>query len=165
MSLPDIYEQVRKFACPYICVTGGEPLLQDNVYPLMQTLCDEGYKISLETSGSLSTSKVDPRVSVILDVKCPGSAMSDKNHWPNLEILRPHDEVKFVIQDETDYLYAKQICQQYQLFTKVNNVLFSPVFGTLEPKLLVDWMLKDKLPVRLNMQIHKFIWSPDTKGV
>jgi len=165
MSLPEIFNQVRTFGCSYICVTGGEPLLQDNVYPLMKTLCDEGYKVSLETSGSLTTANVDPRVSVILDVKCPGSAMSDKNHWPNLDALRPFDEVKFVIQDETDYLYAKQICQKHQLFSKVNNVLFSPVFGTLNPQQLVEWILKDKIPVRLNMQIHKFIWLPETKGV
>ena len=163
--LTEIYEKVKKFGCRHICVTGGEPLLQENVYPLMKTLCDEGFILSLETSGSLSTARVDPRVHTILDIKCPGSAMSDKNHWQNMDLLKNHDEVKFVIADHADYTYAKQICAKYQLYTRNREVLFSPVFNSLEAKTLVEWILRDQLPVRLNLQTHKFIWEPSTKGV
>lgn len=131
----------------------------------MTTLCDKGYVLSLETSGSLCVAKVDPRVHIILDVKCPGSGMEEKNHWPNLDIIRQQDEVKFVIQNIEDYNYAKEICHKHNLFQRVSEVLYSPVFGKLDAKELVGWILKDKLPVRLNMQIHKFIWSPETKGV
>lgn len=164
-SLPAIMEQVKHNACPYVCVTGGEPLLQDNVYALMSQLCNEGYIVSLETGGSLSTAKVDPRVRVILDVKCPDSGMSEKNFWPNLSLLRAHDEVKFVIQGLSDYEYAKEVCMTHGLYQHGCSVLFSPVHGILDPKELVGWILRDQLPVRLNLQIHKFIWSPETKGV
>jgi 7-carboxy-7-deazaguanine synthase len=160
-----ILSTIHDFGCKHICITGGEPLLQKNVHNLMRILCDQGYILSLETSGSLSTSEVDPRVHVILDIKCPGSQMSEKNLWSNLELLNKHDEVKFVVLDEADYLYAKEICLKYDLFKRVNHVLFAPVFGKLDSKVLVEWILRDKLPIRLNLQIHKFIWSPDTRGV
>jgi 7-carboxy-7-deazaguanine synthase len=164
-SIDSIINQVDLFGCKHVCITGGEPLLQQNVYPAMKMLCDKNYSLSLETSGSLSIAAVDPRVKTILDIKCPGSEMSDKNYWPNLEILRKHDQVKFVLKDEVDYLFAKEICNKYQLINKVDEVLFSPVHNVLEAKLLVAWMLRDKLPARLNLQIHKFIWNPETKGV
>lgn len=163
--LENIISQVESFGCQYICVTGGEPLLQSNVFPLMEMLCQSNYKISLETGGSLSTHKVPHPVRIILDVKCPGSKMEHKNLWSNLEYLRSFDQVKFVIQDLQDYDYAKEICRKYQLFTKVEEVLFSPVFGMLNPQDLVAWILDDKLSVRLNLQIHKFIWSPNQRGV
>ncbi len=131
----------------------------------MKLLCDRGFKLSLETGGSLSTEKVDERVLVVLDIKCPGSGMSHKNFWGNLPHLRKNDEVKFVLAERDDYEYAKTICSKYQLFNLVNNVLFSPVFGKLNPQELVHWILADRLPVRLNLQIHKFIWDPLQRGV
>ena len=164
-SISDILAKTRNFGHKHVCVTGGEPLLQAPVEQLLKNLCDEGFVVSLETGGSLPTDNVDPRVRIILDIKCPGSGMHKKNHWDNLNRLRPHDEVKFVIAHREDYLYAKQLCIQYQLSDKVHNLLFSPVFGELDPKELVQWILADRLPIRLNLQIHKFIWSPSTKGV
>lgn len=168
-GVPHTFESIFKFVeeqgCKHICVTGGEPLLQENVYPLMTRLAETGYCVSLETGGSLSTHQVDPRVCTILDVKCPASGMSHKNYWQNLPLLRPHDEVKFVIANEQDYNYAKEVCAKYQLFEREKRVLFSPVFGQLDPQDLVKWILKEKLPVRLNLQIHKYIWDPQTKGV
>jgi 7-carboxy-7-deazaguanine synthase len=158
-------DHVQKNGCSYVCVTGGEPLLQANVHILLKYLCDKGYIVSLETGGSLSTEEVDPRVHVILDIKCPDSGMSDKNHWENISYLRKNDEVKFVINGKDDYLYAKDICFKYDLFDKARAVLFSPVHGILDPKEIVGWILKDKLPVRLNLQIHKYIWSAEAKGV
>lgn len=164
-TLGQILEQVSINNCPYVCVTGGEPLLQGNIHPLLTELCDRNYLTSLETGGSLTTRHVDPRVHIILDIKCPGSGMSHKNDWNNLKILRPHDQIKFVILDEQDYLYAKDVCHQHQLIERGYEVLFSPVHGDLDPKQLVNWMLRDQIRVRLNLQIHKFIWSPTTRGV
>ncbi len=164
-SLAEIMSQTKSFGHRNVCVTGGEPLLQSAVEPLLQTLCDEGFVVSLETGGSLSTENVDPRVSTILDIKCPGSGMHEKNHWQNMSRLRKHDEVKFVLAHHDDYLYAKEICHQYNLSDRVNEVLFSPVFEQLDAKDLVGWILADRLSVRLNLQTHKFIWPPATKGV
>lgn len=164
-SLDSIIQKTEEFGCKYVCVTGGEPLLQPNVHDLMRVLCDQGYIVSLETSGSLSTAQVDSRVRVILDVKCPGSGMEEKNLFSNLELLRNNDEIKFVIQDRKDFDYACEICHRFRLFQRPKEVLFSPVFGKLDAKELVSWMLDAKLPIRLNLQCHKFIWSPDTKGV
>lgn len=164
-SITQILQQTKDNGCRHVCITGGEPLLQENVYPLMKTLADQGYFVSLETGGSLSIDKVDSRVTTILDIKCPGSQMSHKNLWANLSLLNQNSQVKFVILDRNDYEYAKNISDQYQLFSKVSEVLFSPVFGVLDPKTLVEWILEDRLPVRLNLQLHKFIWSPLTRGV
>lgn len=163
--LDHIMEQVSSNGCSHVCVTGGEPLLQPNVFLLLDSLCKKNYIVSLETSGSLSTEAVPAEVHIILDVKCPGSKMEHKNLWSNLDRLRTHDQVKFVIQDQKDYEYSKNICEKYDLFQKVQEVLFSPVFGQLNPQELVQWILNDQLPVRLNLQIHKYIWSPNTKGV
>jgi 7-carboxy-7-deazaguanine synthase len=164
-SIDFIQQKTRNYGCKNVCVTGGEPLLQENVYRLLNNLCDEGYVVSLETGGSISTSHVDSRVITILDVKCPGSGMSEKNYWQNMKMLREHDEVKFVIKDENDYEYSKNICEEYGLFKRTKQVLFSPVHGLLDPKDLVHWILKDKIPARLNLQIHKYVWTPETKGV
>lgn len=164
-SIEQILAEVDTNQCPYVCITGGEPLLQKNVYLLMRALCDRNYIVSLETGGSLSTAEVDPRVRIIVDVKCPGSNMSEKNFWPNLANLREHDEVKFVINGREDYVFAKQICEKYGLFKRKMEVLYSPVYGQLDPKELVGWFLEDKIPCRLNLQCHKYIWSPETKGV
>lgn len=164
-EMEQILDKTRSFGLPFVCVTGGEPLLQNNVHSLMTKLCNENFKVSLETGGSLSIIEVDPRVKVILDIKCPGSAMESKNDWSNLPLLKASDEVKFVIKDRKDYDYAKNVCFEHALFKKEGEVLFSPVHGELDPKELVSWILADQLPVRLNLQIHKFIWDPLTKGV
>lgn len=165
LSLSSIYDKIFTHRTPYVCITGGEPLLQSSIFPFMTFLADQGHHLSLETSGSLSIRKVDSRVKVILDVKCPGSRMEEKNHWENLDLLKEFDEVKFVILDRQDYEYAKSICQKFKLFEKVDNVLFSCVHHTMDSQTLVEWILEDNLPVRLNLQIHKFIWSPNTIGV
>lgn len=164
-SIDSLLEEVSNNGCRQVCVTGGEPLLQAGVHTLMRELSDQGFSVNLETGGSLATTDVDPRVRVILDVKCPGSGMSDRNLWSNLNHLRAHDEVKFVVADRADYDYALAVCERHQLFDRATPVLLSPVFGELDPKQLVDWMLDDKLPARLNMQMHKFIWDPAQKGV
>jgi 7-carboxy-7-deazaguanine synthase len=164
-EINDLIAHIESLGPRYICITGGEPLLQNNIYRLMKLLCDIGYKLSLETGGSLPTADVDPRVHIILDIKCPGSEMSEKNFWGNLPHLRQFDEVKFVIKNHEDYLYAKEVCSKFNLYQKVSNILFSPVHGDLDPKELVGWILKDRLPVRLNLQIHKYIWDPLKRGV
>ena len=164
-QISQILEQVKQKGCPYVCVTGGEPLLQPLVHDLMRKLCDLEYVVSIETGGSLSTFEIDPRVKIILDIKCPGSGMSHKNLWSNLNHLKTNDEVKFVLVDRQDYDYAKEICQKYQLFSKTSHILFSPVHNVLNSKSLVQWILEDKLNIRLNLQLHKFIWDPLTQGV
>lgn len=165
MSLSSILSIVEENGHSHVCVTGGEPLLHLNSHLLMRELCDRGYVVSLETGGSLSIADVDPRVSSIVDVKCPGSGMEEKNDWNNLNILRPHDEVKFVILDRPDYDYSKKVIEKYNLMKRIHPVLFSPVHGSLDPKDLVRWILEDRLFARLNLQIHKYIWGAATKGV
>lgn len=164
-SIPEIIDMIKKSGCHYVCITGGEPLLQKNVHQLMTQLADLNFTISLETSGSLSISSVDPRVSVILDIKCPGSKMSHKNDWQNMTHLKPQDEIKFVLLDRQDYDYAKEMIQKYALHEKVKEILLSPVHNVLNPQDLVRWVLEDKLKIRLNLQLHKWIWPPETKGV
>lgn len=164
-SFEEILETVTKFGCRCVCITGGEPLLQPQVRVLMQRLCNLGYTVSLETSGSLSTEGIDPRVKVILDVKCPGSGMEKHNLWDNIARLQQRDEVKFVVADQTDYTYAKAVIREHALPDRVSEILLSPVHGMLDSKELVGWILEDQLPVRLNLQIHKYIWSPTTQGV
>ena len=156
---------VQHYQCKHVCITGGEPLLQPEVHFLMSKLCDLGYTLSLETSGSIFIRNVDLRVHVILDIKCPGSGMSEKNDWRNLNELRAKDEVKFVIKDREDYLFARLTCEKYDLFSRTKAVLFSPVYDAIDSKDLVQWILDDNLPARLNLQIHKFIWPPDQRGV
>jgi 7-carboxy-7-deazaguanine synthase len=163
--IDQIITLVQNYKCKHVCITGGEPLLQQEVYLLMSKLCDLGYTVSLETSGSVFIRNVDLRVHVILDVKCPGSGMNDKNDWRNLNELRAKDEIKFVIKNREDYLFARSTCEKYDLFSRTKSVLFSPVYAVLDPKDLVHWILDDNLPVRLNLQIHKFIWSPEKQGV
>lgn len=165
-QIHDIISKVQTGGCRHVCITGGEPLLQENVYVLIQNLCDLGYVCSIETGGSLPISKIDPRAITILDIKCPGSAMSHKNDWNNLSNLNSHDEIKFVILDRIDYDFAKDICEKYQLFARSKEVLLSPVHGKLDAKLLVNWILEDQLQnCRLNLQLHKFIWDPLQRGV
>ena len=157
-ALADIIQQVATYPTRYITVTGGEPLAQKACLPLLTALCDAGYQLSLETSGALDISAVDPRVMRVVDIKTPASGEVDKNRWANLELLTPHDEVKFVLCDENDYHWARQILHQHQLTEKC-PVLFSPAQGTLDATLLADWILRDGLPVRFQLQLHKLLWN------
>jgi len=164
-TFEQLENSVVQNGCRHVCITGGEPLLQHNVHALMSALCDKGYTLSLETGGSLPIEEVDSRVIVILDVKCPGSGMAAKNDLNNLQQLKEHDEVKFVLLDRRDYEFAQSICDKYSLYQRKHPILFSPVHGKLDPKELSAWIIEDQLPVRLNLQIHKYIWTPETKGV
>jgi len=164
LSLDEVLGKIRSFGCSLVEVTGGEPLSQMETITLLDRLCQEGFMVLLETSGAVDTVTVDPSVRIILDVKCPGSGMTERMHWPNVERLRPQDEAKFVIQDQIDYDWAKSILDRFRL-TERCPVLFSPVFGTLDPRDLSEWILADRLPVRLQLQLHKYIWAPDMRGV
>jgi len=163
-SIEDVLGRVRSYECPLVEVTGGEPLAQPETPTLLHRLCRDGFTVLLETSGAVDTGTVDPSVHIILDVKCPGSGMTDRMHWANVERLRPRDEAKFVIQDRLDYEWAKDILQQFHLTDRC-PVLFSPVSGTLDPRQLAEWLLEDRLTARLQLQLHKHIWAPDTRGV
>ena len=158
LTLTAILEKVAEFHPRYVTVTGGEPLAQKNCLPLLKLLCDAGYSVSLETGGALDISKIDPRVSRILDIKTPGSGESAKNRWKNLEFLTPQDEIKFVLCGEEDYLWAKQVLSEKHL-ANLSPVLFSVSQGQLAPTLLADWILRDNLPVRLQVQLHKLLWG------
>jgi 7-carboxy-7-deazaguanine synthase len=164
ISLGDVIVKVLEYNCPLVEITGGEPLLQPNVFPLMARLCDLGKKVLLETSGSIDVSRVDPRVVKIMDLKCPGSGECSKNLYDNVRLLDKKDEVKFVIADRADYDWAKRAMMEYQL-ANTCTVLFSPVWDKLPLKTLADWVLADKLPVRLQTQLHKHIWGVDARGV
>ena len=165
MSLDDVVDQVEAFRCPLVEITGGEPLLQKDVYPLMDRLLSAGRTVMLETGGHVSIEQVPAPVIKIVDVKCPGSGESERNYWPNLDQLARHDEVKFVIKDRTDYEYAREIVQRHDLSGRVAAVLFSPVHGVLDPKTLAAWILEEALDVRLQLQTHKYIWGADVRGV
>ena len=163
-SIDAILDAVRSYECPLVEVTGGEPLAQPDCTRLLSRLCDDPLTVLLETSGALDTTNVDPRVRIILDVKCPGSGMTDRMYWPNIERLRSYDEAKFVIKDRDDYDWAKATVAQFGIDRRC-TVLFSPVFGTLNPRRLAEWVLADRLPVRYQLQLHKLIWAPDMRGV
>lgn len=164
MTMEQVLEEVKNYGCNLVEVTGGEPLIQKECIPLMTELCNLGYEVMIETGGSLPIKNIDPRVKVIMDLKCPSSKMTKKNHYDNISYLKDFDEVKFVIGTREDYEWSKQMIEQYQLDKKC-IVLFSPVFGSIEPVNIVDWLLEDKLNVRFQLQMHKFIWDPATKGV
>lgn len=155
---------MRGFGCSLVEVTGGEPLLQTESLDLVRALLDEGYHVLIETSGAVPIQTVDRRAVLIIDLKCPGSGMTDAILWDNLNHLKPHDEVKFVIADQDDYDWAKDVLSGYQTL-RGQTVHFSPVFGELPPQQLADWILRDRLPVRLQIQLHKHIWDPSMKGV
>jgi 7-carboxy-7-deazaguanine synthase len=165
MSVDEVVDQVRGYGCDVVEITGGEPLLQKEVYPLMQRLLDDGRTVMLETGGHLSAEEVPAGVIRVIDIKCPGSGESDKVHWPNLDRLRSSDELKFVIQDRADYDYARDVVAKHDLVSRCSAILFSPVHGVLDPKRLAEWILADRLPVRLQLQAHKYIWDPGTRGV
>ena len=164
-SLDSIFAEVDAYRCPLVEVTGGEPLLQADVYSLMEGLLARGRTVLLETGGHRSTARVPAGVVTILDVKCPGSGESEKNDWTNLERLQPHDEVKFVIKDRTDYEYARGIVARHDLARRAAAIHFSPVHGVMDARTLSEWVLGDRLPVRVQLQLHKYIWDPATRGV
>jgi len=157
-ALGVILERVAAFQTRYVTVTGGEPLAQPNCLALLALLCDRGYSVSLETGGALDVSRVDPRVSKILDIKTPGSGECDRNLWSNLEHLTPRDEVKFVLVNEADYEWAKQVLAERRL-AAICPVLFSPSYRDLAAKTLAGWILRDELPVRMQVQLHKMLWG------
>lgn len=157
-TLADILTQVAQYAPRYVTVTGGEPLAQKNCLPLLKALCDAGYRVSLETSGALDIGAVDSRVMRVVDVKTPASGEVDKNRWENIDLLTQQDEIKFVLCDENDYSWARQILTQHRLAEKC-DVLFSPAQGTLSATQLADWILRDGLPVRFQLQLHKILWN------
>jgi 7-carboxy-7-deazaguanine synthase len=165
MTVEDVVERVKEYGCPLVEVTGGEPLLQRDVYPLMERLIDGGHTVMVETGGHLSIAQVPAQVIRIMDVKCPGSGESAKNHWDNLDRLTLRDEVKFVLRDRGDYEFARDIAVRHRLASRTAAVLFSPVHGVLDAKELAAWILHDRLAVRLQLQAHKFIWDPATRGV
>jgi len=164
-SLDDVIGEVERYGCPLVEVTGGEPLLQEDVYALMQRLIDSGKTVLLETGGHRSTARVPAGVVTILDVKCPGSGEAGKNDWCNLDRLRAQDEVKFVIKDRIDYEFARDVIARHQLAGRAAAIHLSPVHGVLDPKTLSKWVLEDRLPVRVQLQLHKYIWGPDARGV
>ena len=164
-SLEAILDEVERFDCPLAEVTGGEPLLQEDVYPLMEALIAQGKTVLLETGGHRCTSRVPEAVVTILDVKCPGSGEAARNDWSNLERLRAGDEVKFVIKDRQDYEYARDVIATHNLAGRAAAVHLSPVHGTLDPRTLAEWVLADKVPARVQLQVHKYIWGQDTRGV
>ncbi len=165
MSVDEVLDQVRGYGCDVVEVTGGEPLLQPDVYPLMQRLLDASLTVMLETGGHRSIARVPPGVIRIMDLKCPGSGESDSNDWSNIGHLTGRDEVKFVIRDRIDYEFARDVLGRHDLAARCGAVLFSPVHGVLAPKDLARWMLEDRIPARLQLQVHKYIWGADVRGV
>lgn len=164
-ALDEVIAEVERYDCRLVEITGGEPLLQDDVYPLMESLIARGHTVMLETGGHRSIARVPREVIKIIDVKCPGSGESDKNHWENLTALRGGDEVKFVVKDRADYEFARDVIRRHDLPVRVAAVLLSPVHGVLDPQELAAWILGDHLPVRLQLQVHKLIWPTHTRGV
>ncbi len=163
-SIEEIINEVKKYNCKLVEVTGGEPLVQKECLELMKKLCNEGFDVMLETGGSLPIKDIDERVLIIMDLKCPSSKMEKKNLYENINFLKPKDELKFVIGNREDYDWSKEIISKYDLKNK-SEILFSVVFGELEPVSLVNWIIEDKLDVRYQLQMHKYIWHPETKGV
>jgi 7-carboxy-7-deazaguanine synthase len=164
MSIDEIVQEISNYDCNLVEVTGGEPLVQMESLDLMEQLCDKGYNVMLETGGSLPIMNIDKRVKIIIDFKCPTSKMMKKNDYNNINFLKPIDEVKFVIGNREDYEWTKNLIEKYDLTSKC-EILFSTVFGSLENRELVEWILKDNLKVRFQTQLHKYIWEPDRKGV
>ena len=166
MTFGEILEKLRAFACPLVEVTGGEPLAQKNVFPFINLLCDEGYEVLIETGGYVSTKRVDERAKIILDVKCPASGEAERNHWANLERLRPDkDEVKFVVADLADWEYARGVIKKYDLETRARAVLISPVFNIENLAEIAEAVARSGLKARLNLQLHKYIWGAEARGV
>ncbi len=164
LTVGQVLEQVRAYKCPLVEITGGEPLLQDDVHVLIDRLLFEGYEVLIETGGSLDVGRLDRRVVKIVDLKPPGSGMDRHNNLDNLQYLDRKDQIKFVVADRRDYEWGKQMMTEHALAEKV-HVLFSPVFGELDPRELAEWILADRLPARLQIQLHKYLWDPNQRGV
>jgi len=163
-SIKEIIKKVRKYKCNLVEVTGGEPLMQKESYLLLHQLCEDGFEVLLETGGSLPIQDVDKRVRIIMDLKCPSSGMVKKNLYDNLNYLKKTDELKFVVGNKEDYNWCKKTIKKYSMIDK-HEILFSNVFNELKPEKLVNWILHDNLKVRFQLQAHKYIWDPKTKGV
>ena len=158
MTLTQILEQVAGYGVRHVCVTGGEPLAQPDCLPLLTALCDAGYEVSLETSGALDLALVDPRIIKVMDLKTPASGESGRHRWENLQCLGPADQIKFVLCDRADYEWARDSLQAHDLAARA-EILFSPVHGRLSPRDLAEWILADRLPVRFQIQLHKWLWD------
>ncbi len=165
MSRSDVLARALSFGTALVELTGGEPLLQPAALPLMTELCDAGRTVLVETSGEADVSDVDPRVHKIMDLKCPGSGESHRNRWSNLGHIGPRDEIKFVLADRADYEWMRTTVRERALTERTPNLLASTVFGRLAPRELVAWVLEDRLPVRVQLQMHKYVWAPDATGV
>lgn len=166
ISLAQVMDQVKQFGCRLVEVTGGEPLAQQQCLDLVEALCTADYEVLLETGGYLSTENVDPRAKIILDVKCPGSGEEARNYWPNLQRLRAdRDEVKFVIANLEDWIYAQKVIEEYNLISRAKAVLVAPAWGRIDLKVLADSVAASGLDVRMQLQLHKYIWGPEARGV
>ena len=164
-TFDEIFDQLAAYGCPLVEVTGGEPLAQKNVFPFIAELCDRGYEVLIETGGYVSTEGVDPRAAIILDVKCPASGEAERNYWANLDRLRANkDEVKFVVADLDDWMFARDVIGRYELTKRAREVLVSPVHG-VDLEAIAAEVASSGLPVRLNLQLHKYIWGADARGV
>ena len=165
-SIDHVMDQVAAFGCKLVEVTGGEPLAQKEAFQLIQRLCDDGFEVLIETGGYVSTADVDRRAKIILDIKCPAAGEEPRNDWSNLDRLRADvDEVKFVIADEGDWIYAKNLIEKHALESRTKAVLISPAWGQVDLQQLADWIASSGLNVRMQLQLHKYIWGPDVKGV
>lgn len=164
-SIEDVCAEIDRHRCRLVELTGGEPLLQEGVYILMDRLLADGRRVLLETGGHMSLARVPVEVVRIMDIKCPGSGEASRNDWGNIDLLQPHDEVKLVVEHRADYEYARDVVERHRLAERVHAVHFSPVHGVLEPRELAAWMVNDQLPVRLHLQLHKYIWEPEMRGV
>jgi 7-carboxy-7-deazaguanine synthase len=165
-SVDDVMKVVRDFDCPLVEVTGGEPLAQHEAFDLIRRLCDDGYEVLVETGGYVSTEALDQRAKVILDVKCPASGEAERNHWPNLKRLRPElDEVKFVVADRVDWDFACKVVGDYDLENLTRSILISPAWDQIDLRELANWIVESGLNARMQLQLHKYIWGPDARGV
>jgi len=166
LSIEDVLSQVRDFGCPLVEVTGGEPLAQREAFDLIKRLCDEDYEVLIETGGYVSTEDLDQRAKVILDVKCPASGEAERNHWPNLTRLRPEtDEVKFVVADRADWDFAREVVQDYGLEKRAKSILISPAWEQIDLQDLAQWIVESGMNLRMQLQMHKYIWGADARGV
>jgi len=165
MTIAEVAEIVEGYHCNLVEITGGEPLLQQSVYLLIDALLNAGHTVMIETSGAVDVSGLDPRVIKIMDLKCPASGECDRNLWSNLDHLKDHDEVKFVLADRADYEWARDTIRNRTFSDRVNALLMSPVYGELDPAELARWILEDRIPARLQIQLHKHLWPPNTRGV
>ncbi len=165
MAIEEVAAAVASHGCKLVEITGGEPLLQEGIYPLIDSLLETGHTVMIETSGAVDVSRLDSRVIKIMDLKCPGSGECERNLWSNLEHLGNRDEIKFVLADRSDYEWAREVIRTRAIAGRVNAILMSPVFGELDPAALAKWILEDRVPARLQLQVHKHIWAPNTRGV